>query len=126
MKVEVSVGESFDKLSILSIKLKKISDEIKRANVQKEYTSLLEIVNLNQQSVEVLSLFTQLCDINEKLWVIEDEIRLKESKKEFDQEFIELARSVYYTNDKRFEIKRKINLVCDSKLIEEKQHEKYN
>jgi hypothetical protein len=125
MKVEVSIGEVFDKLSILSIKMDKIKDPIKNRNVSKEYNTLLTNINWSDYPNKMMSLFDDLCQVNEKLWDIEDGLREKEARKEFDHEFVELARSVYYTNDKRFEIKREINSICNSELTEEKQHEKY-
>jgi hypothetical protein len=124
MKVEVSVGEVLDKLSILTIKSERISDPNKRANVMKEQTILKSAVE-RILTDEVVLLLNQLHDVNSKLWDIEDRIRHKEFMKEFDEEFVELARSVYHTNDIRFELKRTINRVCDSDLVEEKQHVNY-
>lgn len=124
MKVDVSIGEIFDKLSILSIKIKKITDPIKNLNVKKEYDFLIKEIDKNLQE-KISILYQNLCTVNLQLWEIEDAIRLKEFKKEFDQEFINLARSVYRTNDRRFEIKKEINKICNSTLVEEKQHIKY-
>ncbi len=125
MRVEVSAGEVLDKLSILTIKMERITDPVKSANVTKEYSILHEEATEAFLNKEVASLFEELYDVNSTLWEIEDKIRLKESQKQFDQEFINLARSVYYTNDRRFEIKKKINAILDSDLVEEKQHIKY-
>jgi hypothetical protein len=124
MKVEVSMGEVFDKLSILSIKMKKITNPTKNANVTKEHDILAAEVDFSLHP-KLYSLYNGLCEINLKLWDIEDAIRLKESRREFDQEFIELARSVYYTNDRRFEVKSEINKICNSSIVEEKQHVEY-
>jgi len=123
MKIEVSVGEIVDKLSILNIKKDNISDKLKLDNVIKEFDYLYPIV-FDHLLVEQED-FYSLLDINKKLWEIEDEIRLFENSKKFDCEFIELARSVYITNDKRAEIKKYINLKYGSIFTEEKSYEKY-
>lgn len=123
MKIEVSIGEIVDKLSILDIKRRKIKDIDKLVNIEKEYLYLHEIVfgELNVNIVE----YNNLLEINEELWDIEDKIRLKEKSKEFDSNFIELARLVYVTNDIRFEIKNLINHHYGSEFKEEKSYEKY-
>ena len=124
MKIEVSIGELIDKLTILSIKLEKFKDSEKRKNVQKEYSALckeLQELGISEETEE----FKSLKSINLKLWDIEDEIRTKESKQEFDENFIQLSRSVYYTNDERAAIKRQINLKYNSDLVEEKEYIKY-
>lgn len=124
MKIEVSNGELVDKVSILSIKLKKIKSEEKLANIKKEYDLLIKYMNqlgIDEQSKE----YDELVKVNNDLWEIEDKIRIKESNKEFDDEFIQLARSVYFLNDKRFEIKKRINQITDSQLAEEKEYVKY-
>ena len=126
IKIDVSVGEIMDKLTILEIKSEKIQDEEKLANVLKERNSLLPAIDQPAcKTDEVRQLVAKLKDINLKLWEIEDEIRLKEADKSFDEEFIELARSVYYTNDQRAEVKKQINLVTGSALVEEKSYEDY-
>jgi hypothetical protein len=126
MKIEVSVGEIIDKMTILSIKENKISDEKKRKNVSEENTYLKKILDdaglIEKFSHEI----QELTKINQILWDIEDNIREKELHKQFDSEFIELARSVYVTNDKRFEVKRKINEMSNSSFKEEKSYAKYN
>ena len=124
MKIEVSNGELVDKVSILSIKLENIKDENKLTNIKKEYDLLLqemELLKINIDSEE----FKELQSVNRELWKIEDKIRIKEAKQEFDDEFIQLARSVYFKNDVRFEIKRKINAQTNSLLAEEKEYVKY-
>jgi hypothetical protein len=123
MKIEVSIGEIVDKLSILDIKKRKITDANKLVNIEKEYLYLHEIVfaNLNIDHTDYDNLLT----INEKLWNIEDLIRIKEKDKEFDAEFIELARLVYVTNDIRFEFKNLINIKYGSDFREEKSYERY-
>lgn len=124
MKIEVSTGEILDKLSILHIKKEKITDEQKLLNVNNEYLYLYDIVfselNISEED------FLGMVSINKELWVIEDDIRDKEYKKEFDSVFIELARSVYVTNDKRAEFKKKINLKYGSLFVEEKSYFNYS
>jgi hypothetical protein len=123
MNIKVSIGEIVDKLSILHIKTKRITDVDKLVNIEKEYLYLHEIVfaNLNINIVDYNELFV----INEQLWDIEDHIRIKEKNKEFDDEFIELARLVYITNDIRFRVKNLINLKYGSEFKEEKSYEQY-
>jgi len=124
MKVEVSIGEVVDKVSILSIKLKKMKDAEKLKNVQKEYDTL--VVPMTEAGVFVDSEeFKKLTEINLQLWEIEDEIRLKEVAGAFDDEFIKLARSVYFTNDDRAAVKKEINIKFGSELVEEKEYVDY-
>ena len=123
MKIEVSVGEIVDKLSILQIKTGLIKDEEKLANVKKEYDYLYEIV-FNEMKIEQSDFF-DMVNINQKLWKIEDDIRDKERAKTFDDEFIELARAVYFTNDKRAEVKKGINIKYGSLFVEEKSYSHY-
>lgn len=123
MKIEVSNGEIVDKLTIIEIKLKRIKDKAKLKNLENEYKVLEDAVS------EILKkddeLYKALYDINCQLWDIEDNIRELERNKEFGPEFIEIARSVYFSNDKRAEIKKKINLKTGSTLVEEKSYEEY-
>ena len=123
MKIEVSIGEIVDKLSILQIKTEEIKDETKLNNVRAEYDYLYEIV-FNDMGIEQ-SDFAELVSVNKKLWIIEDDIRDKERAKEFDDVFIELARAVYVTNDERAEVKKKINLKYGSTFVEEKSYSDY-
>jgi hypothetical protein len=123
MEIEVSVGEIVDKLSILQIKTALIKDEEKLTNIKKEYNYLYDIV-FNEMKIEQSDFFDMVI-INQKLWEIEDNIRDKERDKNFDQDFIELARSVYYINDERAKIKKAINLKYNSSFIEEKSYSKY-
>ena len=123
MKIEVSIGEIVDKLSILRIKKNNISDSEKLKNVTTEYDYLYSIVFDELKIKE--SDFYNLVLINEKLWDIEDKLRDKERDKSFDNNFIELARSVYFTNDKRAEIKKEINLKYGSLFVEEKSYKEY-
>ena len=124
MKIEVSLGELVDKLTILAIKLEKIMDAQKLANIRKEYELLhreMAAAGITEDAAEYEGLYR----VNLRLWDIEDRIRIKEAEKAFDDEFIELARSVYFNNDKRAEIKREVNIKYGSDLIEEKSYAPY-
>lgn len=123
MNIEVSTGEIVDKLSILQIKKENITDENKLINVNKEYEYLYDIV-FNQLKIKLTD-YNALVDINSQLWKIEDDIRDKERQKEFDDDFIKLARMVYFTNDKRAEQKKEINLKYGSNFVEEKSYANY-
>ena len=123
MKIEISNGELIDKLTILEIKLERITDQAKVANVRKEYDQLVSVVkkviNLDDP------LYVKLKEVNQKLWEIEDRIRDFERKQEFGKPFVETARMVYFTNDLRARIKNDINRNTGSDLIEEKSYEDY-
>ena len=123
MKIEVSNGEIIDKLTILMIKLERIKDVKKLENIRKEYEVLKEaaesIISLDDPLVK------ELYNVNSELWDIEDHIRELERRKDFGDDFINTARSVYYKNDRRAELKREINIKTSSGLIEEKSYEKY-
>ena len=124
MKVEISNGELVDKVTILEIKLERIEDPTKTANVAREYGLLkdaMESAGIAMDSDD----FKELKAINLRLWEIEDRIRAKERAKEFDGEFIELARSVYRENDRRFRIKTLFNQKTGSDLTEEKEYVDY-
>ena len=124
MKIDISLGELVDKLTILAIKLEKIKDAKKLINIRKEYELLnreMAAAGITEDSPEYAGLY----QVNLRLWDIEDRIRIKESEKAFDDEFIELARSVYFNNDKRAEIKREVNIKYGSDLIEEKSYAPY-
>lgn len=126
IKVDIAYGELLDKVTILQIKSERITDESKLSNVNKELNLLNDLWQSDQKSsVDISTEFAALKDINEKIWDIEDGIRDKERVKEFDQVFIELARSVYFSNDKRAEIKRSINMKLGSELLEEKSYSDY-
>ena len=125
MRVEISIGELLDKLSILYIKKKFISEASKLQNVQNEIDSLEPFALDFFASSEIKKLFDELEHTNLHLWNIEDLIREKEKKKEFDQEFIDLARAVYFTNDERARIKKQINQKTGSNLVEEKSYQDY-
>ncbi len=122
----LSPGELFDKISILQIKKERISDATKLANVNIELNELNKIAEEYINASDTLSnLCNQLKIINEKLWVIEDDIRDCERNSDFSESFIELARSVYFTNDKRAAIKKEINIFLGSLLVEEKSYQSY-
>ena len=121
----VSLGELVDKISILHIKSIKIQDNEKVRLVKEELSLLEQTLNDYIKSDEIKTFLDSLIDINSKLWVIEDDIRDCERDKKFDQKFIDLARSVYFTNDRRSKIKLEINKAFGSKIIEVKSYEKY-
>lgn len=126
INVDLSIGEFFDKMTILEIKRERITDRDKLDNINKEYSyleGLLDELSITRE--DVAEEVGKLKEVNEKLWIIEDDIREKERRKSFDAEFIELARSVYITNDQRSEIKRAINLKLGSDFVEEKSYEEY-
>jgi len=123
--VEVSIGEILDKLTILAIKKQKISDPQKLVHIEKEYDILEEKSRQYLNSEEVKNVFEELIEVNSKLWVIEDDLRDLESQKRFDEEFVEKARLVYKTNDHRFVLKNKINLLTDSGVQEQKGYKSY-
>ena len=124
MEIEVSIGEIVDKLSILNIKKDNILDEVKLENINKEYLYLHEIV-FAKLNISYDDDYLALLEVNKLLWVVEDKLRDKERSKEFDSEFIELARSVYFINDKRSRIKKEINEKYSSGFIEDKSYKPY-
>lgn len=123
MKIEVSNGEIIDKLTIIQIKLERITDEVKQVNLRKEYNQLISASSAILDTSDVL--YQSLYEVNCELWDIEDHIRDLERNKDFGRDFIETARSVYIKNDRRSELKREINIKTSSGLIEEKSYEKY-
>ena len=124
--VEVSVGELFDKISILEIKKNKIKDKEKIKFINDEYNLLKEQMSKKVKTDENLDrLFASLKDINSKLWVIEDDKRQCEKDKEFGEKFIKLSRDVHFYNDNRAKIKLEINNLTDSKIKEIKQYTNY-
>jgi len=122
----ISPGELLDKLTILDIKSERIEDPVKLANVAHE-KKLLDAVWASAQmdSDQIQSLRRELKQINERLWDIEDAIRLCEHGKDFGQRFVELARAVYITNDRRAGVKKQINLALGSAIVEEKSYQDY-
>jgi len=125
MKIEVSNGEILDKLSILTIKKDKITDKAKRDNVYHEFQTLLPHFDIIVNTPELGDRYYHLHEVNRELWDVEDKLRDLEKSRTFNSEFIELARSVYYLNDRRAELKKDINTLSGSDLIEEKSYSDY-
>ena len=126
ISVPVSYGELIDKITILEIKSERIGDSAKLANVRIELDLLNETWRADPASrIDIATERSQLRAVNEALWDIEDRIRLKEKARAFDDEFVELARSVYIRNDERAAIKRVINQKLGSTLVEEKSYQDY-
>jgi hypothetical protein len=124
--VPVSYGELLDKIAILQIKSERMSDPAKLANVRKELSALEKTWMAHPAAGgDVAKLRADLKAVNERLWVIEDDIRVKEKAQAFDEEFVRLARSVYFENDERARIKKDINLALGSTYVEEKSYEDY-
>ena len=126
IKVELSPGELIDKITILEIKLERITEMAKVTNIRTELSLLTKVFSTKiKVSSRLTNLTLKLKSINEKLWVIEDQIRECERKKDFGQNFIDLARSVYFTNDERSATKREINQLLGSNIVEEKSYSEY-
>ena len=126
LMVEVAPGELIDKITILEIKLKKIDDEAKLTNVRREYEILMNTYRDNIEETDALrALIDALRDANAKLWDIEDDIRDLERAKDFGDAFVSLARSVYRSNDRRASMKREINELLNSTILEEKSYAEY-
>ena len=124
--VPVSYGELLDKIAILEIKSERMADPAKLANVRKELEALARTWSAHPASnTDIASLRAALKAVNERLWVIEDDIRLKEKAQAFDAEFVRLARAVYFENDERARIKKDINLALGSAYVEEKSYQDY-
>ena len=124
--IPISVGELVDKISILKIKKKKILNKAKQINIIKELNFLEKIYKSNFTKNKKIKLYEkELIKINKNLWEIEDQIRNCESKKNFNEIFINLARAVYLNNDKRSIVKKKINLLTKSHIVEEKLYKSY-
>lgn len=124
--MKVPLGDAFDKMTILEIKSQNVSDSEKKANINNELSYIREKLSIYFSSGELSELYSDLKDVNQALWDIEDSIRLKEKDMVFDKGFVDLARSVYVTNDKRALIKKKINILLKSEFVEEKIYEKYD
>jgi len=126
IQTPVSYGELIDKMTILQIKLQEIKDDAKLANVRNEL-ELLDATWKNDKAsgTDIADETARLLAVNQRLWKIEDDIRMKERAQAFDQEFIQLARSVYIENDERAAIKREINTKLGSTLVEEKSYQDY-
>lgn len=127
IEIPVSFGELIDKLTILEIKKSKITDNEKLKNIQLEFELLNKKYQTKLKDTKELQVFYDaLLEVNHKLWKIEDKIRILENSKEFNEEFIDLARSVYKSNDERFAIKNEINKTFDSEIQEQKEYENYS
>ena len=127
IEIPVSFGELIDKLTILEIKKSKITDNEKLKNIQLEFELLNKKYQTKLKDTKELQVFYDaLLEVNHKLWKIEDKIRIFENNKEFNEEFIDLARSVYKLNDERFAIKNEINKTFDSEIQEQKEYENYS
>jgi hypothetical protein len=124
MKIEASLGEVVDKITILEIKMERIADPLKLEHIRMEYGLLRESLEESGVTVDPED-FRRLKAVNSRLWEIEDRIRGKERDREFDGEFIELARSVYAENDERFKIKSRISSMGGSEIVEEKEYVDY-
>lgn len=129
MKIEVSNGEILDKHTILKIKLEKIQDPAKRINIQLEWDTLTpcvdKIITESGNEVEMNQAYQDLLSVNRNLWKIEDDIRDCEKEEDFSEEFIKLARAVYWTNDDRNLVKKRIDSLSGSTLSEEKSYQDY-
>jgi hypothetical protein len=124
--IDIAPGELIDKITILEIKLDRIRDEGKLANIRHEYEILIGVLRREVAQTEALSRLTAaLKEVNAELWKIEDEIRDHERAKTFGAEFVALARAVYHTNDRRAALKREINDLLKSSIIEEKSYSAY-
>ena len=123
---EVSAGELLDKISILEIKLEKVKDKDDQVEIKKEYEMLKKIQDSSiELRDDIKNLFKSIKEVNLVLWEVEDSIRVCEKNKNFGEEFVELARKVYFNNDKRAKIKSKINQILDSNIKEIKQYVNY-
>lgn len=125
IQAPVSVGELIDKLSILHVKQTKITNEEKLEYINKEFELLYNLSSGFLDNPEIESLYHQLVETNSKLWDIEDRLRVIETEKRFEGEFIDYARKVYFTNDDRFRLKNEINSISNSEIREVKEYVKY-
>lgn len=125
VKIQCSVGELLDKLSILEVKTRKVTNPEKLKYINAELNELLNSSIEFKKIESINKLYYDLVEINSKLWDVEDKLRECEREKRFDEEFIELARSVYYTNDHRFKLKNEINSLTNSELREQKDYKPY-
>lgn len=123
--IEVSTGEVIDKYTILEIKEERINDSSKLYNIKKEKFIIKKELERMNYFTEFANEIAELKEINQQLWDIEDKIRIKEANLQFDDQFIDLARSVYMTNDRRFSVKNKINQLSKSNIAEEKSYAEF-
>lgn len=122
VSIDIGIGELMDRYTILKIKLAEIKDEEKYKNVKKEYEYISEIIEKLQEKEGIQELVDELFEINGQLWDVEDELRYLEKLRQFDDNFINLARMVYKLNDERASIKRLINVLYGSEFVEEKSY----
>ena len=125
ISIPVSIGEMIDKLSILQVKKTKVLDEEKLILINKEFELLYNFSLIYFNNPEVELIYTKLISVNTNLWDIEDNLRVMEKEKKFNDDFIELARKVYFTNDERFRLKNEINMFTNSEIREVKDYVKY-
>ena len=128
IEIKTPIGDAFDKLSILEIKLENVKDEVQKQNIQNELNYLQDKLHpfWDAGGDTLKEVYQRLKKTNGQMWVIEDSVRLKEKDDKFDEEFIELARAVYYTNDRRAAEKKEINHLLNSEFFEEKIYQKYD
>ena len=128
IEIKTPIGDAFDKLSILEIKLENVKDEVQKQNIQNELNYLQDKLQpfWDAGGDTLKEVYQRLKKTNGQMWVIEDSVRLKEKDDKFDEEFIELARAVYYTNDTRAAEKKEINHLLNSEFFEEKIYQKYD
>ena len=125
VSVPVSVGEMIDKLSILQVKKNNVKDENKLVFIKKEFELLYNFSSEYLSNLETESIYHRLVEVNSNLWEVEDKLRIMEKEQRFDEEFVSLARKVYFTNDERFTLKNEINIITDSEIREIKDYVKY-
>jgi hypothetical protein len=125
ISIPVSIGEIIDKISILQVKKNKVKDETKLEFINKEFELLHNLSSEYFENSETDSIYHKLVLVNTSLWEIEDRLRILEKEKIFDDEFVTLARNVYFTNDERFRLKNEINLITKSEIREVKEYVKY-
>ena len=122
----VSFGELLDKIAILQIKSERMTEEVKLANVRRELDALSALwLQHSAAQIQIVELRAHLKAVNERLWIIEDDIRILEKRQQFDAEFVRLARAVYFENDERARLKKEINLALGSAYVEEKSYQDY-
>jgi len=125
VSVPVSIGEMIDKLSILQVKKNNVKDENRLVCIKKAFDLLYNFSSEYLSNLETESIYHRLVEVNSNLWDVEDKLRVMEKEQRFDDEFISLARKVYFTNDERFRLKNEINLITDSEIREIKDYVKY-
>lgn len=126
IQIPISIGELIDKLSILEVKQQNVKDTIKLKHINTEFILLKEKSEKYLEDIEIKNIYDKLVETNSKLWDIEDRLRIMEKEKRFGGEFIDYARKVYITNDKRFELKNTINSILSSDIQEVKEYVNYS